>query len=886
MRKRILSGVAAVSILLAAGAASAADPVPYLVADLSKTRRPVSSYPNHLTVAGGYAYFIARVRGFGSQLWRTDGTPGGSLPLTSMPEFSWSETTPAALGPILIFANGTEARGQELWKSDGSVEGTVLVSDICPGACSSTPTGFTEYGGAIFFAADDGVHGVELWRTDGTAAGTWLVSDAGAGYLSLSPALIAAGPGGVLFAGSQGLWKSTGARGSVTKVSSTTPKTALVAHGGLVFFTADDTASGRELWKSDGTEAGTSLVRDINPSGSSSPSSLVSSPAGLLFAATDGTSGTELWKSDGTAAGTVLIKDISPPGSSSPAYLTAIGTTVYFAANDGTSGVELWSTDGTPGGTARIADLKPGSTSGHPRGLAKVGSSLFFGDGGGRLWICNGAAASMVKGFGSMNGVSLITGSEHAFVDLHGTAIFAASDGPHGSEPWASNGTPAGTVMLADAEPGGVSANPRDLVQSGSSLFFIANDDALDAALWKTDGTAAGTRALRRIDTLASASNLVDLKGTLFFSVRPSFSGGALWKSDGTESGTVIVKALESASGEDLKLTPAGGALFFPWSSPANGTELWRSDGTGPGTALLRDLEPGSASGDPRELTPWGSTLLFTAKRVDSGTELWKSDGTEAGTTILADVIPGTAGSYPSNLVAAGSRFYFRAIAADGYLWSSDGAQTRGLKLRKGSGVPVELAAFGSRLVFGVSDGLTGIEPWMWDGTSASAAMLKDIKPGAGDSGPSAFAYAGGVLLFAADDGVHGMELWKSDGTAAGTMLLRDIAPGPASSLSSPFPSTSPTFSIFVANDTFFFAADDGVHGRELWTSDGTTAGTRLVGDINPGPGASDPSEFTVCKGKLYFTAYAQEVGEELFALHLLPAPFSSAPKRRSAGRP
>ncbi len=104
-----------------------------------------------------------------------------------------------------------------------------------------------------------------------------------------------------------------------------------------------DGLSGRELWKSDGTDAGTVLVRDINPgSGYSLPAYTVWSPAviadTLYFKAIDGTTGGGLWKSDGTEAGTVLVKDINPfsnaPYGGGPNLLTTLGDTLYFTADD------------------------------------------------------------------------------------------------------------------------------------------------------------------------------------------------------------------------------------------------------------------------------------------------------------------------------------------------------------------------------------------------------------------------------------------------------------------------------------------------------------------------------------------------------------------------
>ena len=87
-------------------------------------------------------------------------------------------------GPVLTNVNGTlfftaddGVNGCELWKSDGTAAGTVLVKDIRPGSCSSCPRNLTNVNGTLFFAADDGSDGRELWKSDGTAAGTVLVKD-------------------------------------------------------------------------------------------------------------------------------------------------------------------------------------------------------------------------------------------------------------------------------------------------------------------------------------------------------------------------------------------------------------------------------------------------------------------------------------------------------------------------------------------------------------------------------------------------------------------------------------------------------------------------------------------------------------------------------------
>jgi len=141
----------------------------------------------------------------------------------------------------------------------------------------------------------------------------------------------------------------------------------LVNVRGMLFFTADDGIHGRELWRSDGTRAGTVLVKDIQPGDQGSdPSSLAPVSDRLLFTAQRRRDGRELWRSDGSSAGTVRVKDINHGTfGSDPSALTDVGGTVFFAADDGSHGSELWRSDGTRAGTALVKDIneQPASTS-------------------------------------------------------------------------------------------------------------------------------------------------------------------------------------------------------------------------------------------------------------------------------------------------------------------------------------------------------------------------------------------------------------------------------------------------------------------------------------------------------------------------------------------
>ena len=171
----------------------------------------------------------------------------------------------------------------------------------------------------------------------------------------------------------------------------------IVAVGSTAFFTATTPQHGLELWKSDGTEAGTILVKDIRAGSLGSnilsyppPSSWLTNVGGtLFFVANDGGTGTELWKSDGTEAGTVRVKDIRAGlDSSSPSLLTNVGGTLFFVAHDGVTGAELWKSDGTEAGTVLVKDTRPGLNGSSVIAPTNVGGTLYFGVNGSSEFEC------------------------------------------------------------------------------------------------------------------------------------------------------------------------------------------------------------------------------------------------------------------------------------------------------------------------------------------------------------------------------------------------------------------------------------------------------------------------------------------------------------------
>jgi ELWxxDGT repeat protein len=297
----------------------------------------------------------------------------------------------AVLGNHLYFSANDGINGTELWKTDGTVTGTMMVKDLIPGATGSNPTGLTVFNNALYFAATD-ANGTELWKSDGTANGTVLFKDFVPGAGSGSPTNIRVDGNQLRFNAAQESWNSDGTlAGTVVQGPSFTDN-PYAKLGNWYYFAGND-SNGTELWRSDALSYSGQLFKDLwsgsssDPSGfgnvtnSSSPSGFVVFGNAIYFSATNA-NGNELWKTDGTLAGTVMIKDVYPgsfshtfgssPNSSNPSNFSIIDNILYFTATDanGTSG---WKTDGTAIGTVKVPGLE--AMNGEP---VKFGNALYY----------------------------------------------------------------------------------------------------------------------------------------------------------------------------------------------------------------------------------------------------------------------------------------------------------------------------------------------------------------------------------------------------------------------------------------------------------------------------------------------------------------------------
>ncbi|MCB0531756.1 MAG: T9SS type A sorting domain-containing protein [Saprospiraceae bacterium] len=770
-----------------------------------------------------------------------------------------------------VFFTGLHAElGSELWVTDGSIDGTQLVKEIAPGGASSFPKNLVAFQEGILFTAEDAQKRNGLWSSDGTEAGTVLIQDMAAVNIDNIYELTVADSLVYFRAsnsnGSSGLWRtdgttlgtfqieqmpggaSGGSPGNLkfvggnlfynrfyTQTSSTkvetwvtngSPGSAVQLHpgdtmpyglafggftelNGKVLFAAYTSEFGNEIWQTDGTPDGTTLLKDCYAGvGSGDPRSLTRLGNRLLFEAAELGQSRKIWSTDGTEAGTLILNNFTSGGR-----IMTHGNKAYFIARSPFHpNWTIWQTDGTSGGTELLGGAF--STVRHAFVL-QSGLMVLYASGPDnvyRWWYTdlNTRLIESVQPIFMDNGGGLNSGLYQKIVALGDQVIFVAHDGNSAQVYRAEKGKPGAEPLTAFDHPY-YFFGPNSLVANGNQVYFRIQVGYSPSVFetWKTDGTPNGTGPV----LFDAGGSGISSNASIFTTFNQDLilrgawnDSAALWRYNPLTDSSVFLHAFSSFSHPSFIPIQVGDKFYFTARQTAGSEELWASDGTPDGTYLVKSFGGGERI---YRLFSDGQLLFFKADDGQYGEEPWRSDGTPAGTFMLADIHP-TGPSNPYGFTALNGLVYFIA-----------------------------------------RDTVQNVTLWQTDGSTAGTVLATQLPP----SSDMLTSFAG-RLFFVAEASLYGKELWTSDGTAAGTNLFLDILHGKYSAQPD---------QLTVFDSLLFFTAYSPEHGRELWQTDGTPQGTKMVQDIIPGPGSSSPLDFSILTDRLYFSAYAPDSGRELW---------------------
>ena len=738
---------------------------------------------------------------------------------------------------LLFFQAYTNTEGREIWVSDGTTANTRLLKDINPGASSgiSSFSSAVVLGDLLYFIANDGENGHQLWATKGTAQSTRRITSIAG--LSANARLTLVGD--QLFFTIRhdrllAVWKSDGTQEGTQVVKDglsimNTPSFEGSANN-LFFFTFQpDGSNNSRVWRSDGSEAGTfPLTGEIDgngagPSGTSELTQYIEFNNELYFVARSSQlfpfyENTGIIKTDGSLEGTLPVKGLHDGYSRliDVADVIEVNQKLYFSFFEAAyNRIFIWESDGTASGTKNIYD-ESGDQYYMPSNLSTDGSNLLF------------------TGKGTDNMTSLLSLSTDNYELTEINQLFSY------------------TVKAPFYRP---SNSIHRLSDKLYHIFVETLGNEKDH--WITDLSEANTR---QIDLLKHREKLFFYKDHIYFDALATQHGKELWRADQAFSGSeLFLNINESKYGLEIfsSFASLDEKILFSALTPEIGQELWAYHKATDEVSLVKDIRQGEASSYPYDLIRFKDHIYFRANTEERGTMLYKSDGTESGTITVSDAIEGPEQSNSISHIAATKEllFFVSRLKNSHYgLNSTNGTDTWLIKDLGLNGYdwPLEVSALvtvGNQVYFSTYG--AGGDLWISDGTEAGTFKLRDFYQIS-----QLTAVQGKAYFVASETNGEVAELWQSNATPSGTTRVSNSS---GEDFSRPA-------NLTAFNGQLVFSAYTAAHGTELWKTDGTAAGTEQIADIRPGPaGAIQSSEFALIDGILFFRANDGSNGLELW---------------------
>lgn len=825
------------------------------------------------------------------------------------------------LNDLIIFAASRNTEeGLEPWCYNSVTQKSILLKDIFSGHNSGIPANsiFVKINNKVYFLAQENFSGYQIWETDGTSVGTVKRKDINSNY-EIEDLVVVGNK--IFYYQNKELWSYDIGSDNLLllKTFEYSGNVKLYSHNNLLIFAANDGITGKEVWKSDGTIVGTTLLKDIAPNngGSISDFKMLTLNNGKFYFIANTGVGYGIYESDGTSVGTILVKPIQGSGE-----LNGVSAGDYFVFEgfDPTGGgLEPWVSDGTATGTKILKDIMPGNTSSIVNSkFIKINNKIYFdsySNGispsyGNYVWETDGTEAGTVL-FNtppetvlydkSSDGQHLILtkpnywnrywitkgntiqtfeitdigmSSNNRFIDLNSKIYLTGNNLKHGTELFYVDPVSQVSTIASDISRF-ESSDPHSFERLNNNLIFIAQDREFNKQLYKRD---KNTQQITRLTAFTNGSSSVgmytDLKNT-FFKVgnylytknNSQNQSGIVYRTDGTSANSTVIELPDALTSDNaLYVNLNDNTLLFSGYSNMMGTELWKIDNTSNAAVLVKDISTdnmGSMYDTDSRVAVLNGYAYFIAKE-NGKLGIWKSDGTSTNTVkaIQFNYQDGTDGDIKvlgsfNNKLLFTKREENNSSYGQNELWISNGDQASAVLL-KSYAVP-----WGSGSISRETEVLNNKFYYTSSGypsglhsTDGTVTGTTEILSG-NFSADTKFKKCGNQLFFTNNNGT---QLWRTDGTTTGTYSL-------ASNYSS-------VKDMICVNDYLYFLNGDS---QKVWRTNGTVINTMamdifVTNDDNQLLANENIQKLTTDGEKLYFSIFTKEHGTEFYGgTDLLP---------------